>query len=162
MSFAAILKLISKYMSFNYWFQLPSLDVIFGLLLFFIGIKLFSGGVKSYGDTEWLKLYMSSPALMFVGSIGCTLIWQSSSLTTATIVTLVSAGVLPLPSAIAAVLGANIGTTVTIWIAGFLNEGLLVGNVLRISIAHTVGNLVWGLTALPFVHTLARYLERIG
>lgn len=141
----------------------PWFNIILGMFLFFIGIKLFSGGFKSYGDTEWLKYFMSSPALMFVGAIGCTLIWQSSSLTTATIVGLVGAGVLPLPAAIAAVLGANIGTTGTIWIAGLLNGNLqLAGDALRIAIAHTGFNAAMGLTMLPFVHQFARLLGRIG
>ncbi len=140
-----------------------ALNIIIGIVLFYVGIKLFSGGFKSLGDTAWLQFFMASPVLMFVGSIACTLAWQSSSLTTAAIVGLVAAGVLPLPSAIAAVLGANIGTTGTIWIAGLLATDLrLTGDALRIALAHTGFNLMAGLFTLPWVNHIARLLSKVG
>ena len=67
---------------------------------------------------------------MFVGGICMTLLWQSSSLSTTAIIGLVASGALPLPAAIGAVLGANIGTTGTIWLAGILvSDGMPVGIV---------------------------------
>ncbi|MGI9570108.1 MAG: hypothetical protein ACR2PH_10330 [Desulfobulbia bacterium] len=137
-------------------------NIVIGIILFYVGIKLFSGGFKSMGDTAWLQWFVQNPAMMFVGAIGCTLAWQSSSLTTAAIVGLVASGILPLPGAIAAVLGANIGTTGTIWIAGILaTDGRLTGDALRIAIAHTGFNLTMGLTMLPFVRPIAAFIQRI-
>ena len=98
---------------------------------------------------------------MFLGGIVCTLMWQSSSLSTTAIVGLVASGMLPLPSAIAAVLGANIGTTGTIWLAGlFVTDGLPKGETLRIAMAHTGVNLLMGLSLLPWVGHIARLLQR--
>ena len=140
-----------------------TLNIIGGMVLFYIGIKMFSGGFKSLGDTAWLQWFIANPWLMFVGSIGCTLVWQSSSLTTAAVVGLVASGVCPLPAAIAAILGANVGTTGTIWIAGLLATDLrLTGDALRIALVHTGFNLTAALLSLPWVGHVARVLQRIG
>jgi len=92
-----------------------------------------------------------------------TLAWQSSSLSTAAIVGLVASGIIPLPAAIAAVLGANIGTTGTIWLAGLMaSDGMPKGDTLRIAIMHTGVNLLMAVMLLPFVNQLARYIGRFG
>ena len=93
----------------------PILQTLIGLVVFYIGLKMFSTGMKSMGKLEHLEYFISNPYWMFLGGIVCTLLWQSSSLSTTAIIGLVASGALPLPSAIAAVLGANIGTTGTIW-----------------------------------------------
>ena len=99
---------------------------------------------------------------MFLGGIVCTLMWQSSSLSTTAIVGLVASGFLPLPSAVAAVLGANIGTTGTIWLAGLLvSDGMPKGDTLRIAVAHSGVNLFMAATLLPFVHHIARFLNKL-
>ncbi len=140
---------------------IPWMNIIAGMVLLFIGIKMFSGGFKDYGDTEWLKWFMANPAFMFVGSIGCTLIWQSSSLTSAAIVGLVLSGALPLPSALAAILGANIGTTGTAWIAAWAgSSGHMHGPALHTAMFHTLANFMMGLMMLPWVGVIARFLTR--
>ena len=99
---------------------------------------MFAGGMKSLGNVEHLEWFIHNPYWMFLGGIICTIMWQSSSLSTTAIVGLVASGILPLPAAVAAVLGANIGTTGTIWLAGFfVSDGLPKGDTLRIAIAHT-------------------------
>ena len=76
-------------------------------------------------------------------------------------IALVASGAVPLPAAIAAVLGANIGTTGTIWLAGLLvSDGMPKGDTLRIAMAHTGVNLFMAATLLPFVHRIAQFLGR--
>lgn len=100
---------------------------------------------------------------MFLGGIIMTLLWQSSSLSTTAIIALVASGAVPLPAAVAAVLGANIGTTGTIWLAGvFVSDGMPKGDTLRIAMAHTGMNLLMAVSLLPFVHHIARFLARVG
>ena len=100
---------------------------------------------------------------MFLGGIVMTLLWQSSSLSTTAIIALVASGAVPLPAAVAAVLGANIGTTGTIWLAGvFVSDGMPKGDTLRIALAHTGMNLLMAVSLLPFVHHIARFLARVG
>ena len=141
----------------------PAFKALIGLVIFYIGLKTFAGGVKSMGNSEDLQSFISNPYWMFIGGIVCTLLWQSSSLSTTTIVALVSSGTLPLPSAIAAVLGANIGTTGTIWLAGFfVSDGMPKGDTLRIAVAHSGMNLMMALALLPFVGRIGQLLMKIG
>ena len=139
----------------------PLFKIIIGLVIFYIGLKLFAGGMKYLGSINQLEPFITSPYWMFLGGILCTLMWQSSSLSTTAIVGLVASGFLPLPSAIAAVLGANIGTTGTIWLASiFVSDGLPKGETLRIAMAHTGVNLLMAIALLPFVNPIARFLMR--
>ena len=122
---------------------------------------MFAGGMKSLGNVEHLEWFVHNPYWMFLGGIVCTLAWQSSSLSTTAIIALVASGFLPLPSAIAAVLGANIGTTGTIWLAGLLvSDGFPKGDTLRIAIAHTGANLLMAVSLLPWVNHIARFIGR--
>ena len=140
----------------------PIITTLVGLVVFYVGLKTFSGGMKSMGNIEHLSWFLGNPIYMFVGGIVMTLLGQSSSLSTTAIIALVASGALPLPSAIAAVLGANIGTTGTIWLAGLLvSDGMPKGDTLRIAIAHTGANLFMAATLLPFVSHKAKWLGKI-
>ena len=140
----------------------PVITALVGLVIFYVGLKTFSGGMKSMGNMEHLNWFLGNPIYMFFGGIIMTLLWQSSSLSTTAIIALVAAGALPLPAAIACVLGANIGTTGTIWIAGLLvSYGMPKGDTLRIAIAHTGMNLLMALALLPFVGRIGQFLLKI-
>ena len=139
----------------------PVITALVGLVVFYIGLKMFSGGMKSMGNLDHLNFFLGNPIYMFIGGIVMTLLWQSSSLSTTAIIALVASGALPLPAAIAAVLGANIGTTGTIWLAGFfVSEGMPKGVTLRIALAHSGANLFMAVMLLPWVHYIARFLTR--
>ena len=90
--------------------------LVVGLLyLFLVGVKLLEGGVKTLGSETAGGLFdgITNPlAALFVGILATVLV-QSSSVTTATIVGLVAAGQLPMETAVYMVMGANIGTSVT-------------------------------------------------
>jgi len=138
-------------------------QILSGLVIFYIGLKMFSGGMKSMGNVDHLQWFIANPIYMFIGGIAMTLAWQSSSLSTTAIIALVASGAVPLPAAIAAVLGANIGTTGTIWLAGLLvSDGMPRGDTLRIALVHTGVNLLMAITLLPFVHHIAKYVGRFG
>ena len=155
---------------YDYWkykrsslteFNNPVIQTLIGLVIFYIGLKLFSGGMKSMGKLEHMEFFLGNPYYMFVGGIVMTLLWQSSSLSTTAIIGLVASGALPLPSAIAAVLGANIGTTGTIWLAGILiSDGMPVGITKQIAMIHTGVNMLMAILLLPFVQPIARFMGR--
>ena len=139
----------------------PLVQALGGLVIFYIGLKMFSGGMKAMWKLEHLEFFIHNPYWMFLGGIVCTLLWQSSSLSTTAIVGLVASGALPLPSAIAAILGANIGTTGTIWLAGLMvSDGIPTGITRQIAIVHTSVNLFMALTLLPLVQPIARFVSR--
>ena len=74
---------------------------------------------------------------------------------------LVASGALPLPSAIAAVLGANIGTTGTIWLAGLMvSDGMPTGITKQIALVHTGVNLLMAVALLPFIQPIARFMSK--
>jgi Na+/phosphate symporter len=139
----------------------PLFQTILGLGIFYIGLKMFSGGMKSMGKLEHLEYFIHNPYWMFFGGIVCTLLWQSSSLSTTAIIGLVASGALPLPSAIAAVLGANIGTTGTIWLAGIMvSDGMPQGITKQIAIIHTGVNTLMAVMLLPFIQPIAKFISR--
>ena len=142
-------------------FNNPVFQTIVGLVIFYIGLKMFSGGMKSMGHIEQLEWFLGNPYWMFTGSIVLTILWQSSSLTTTAIIGFVASGALPLPSAIAAILGANIGTTGTIWIAGILvSDGMPQGITRQVALIHTGVNTFMAAMLLPFVQPIARFISK--
>ena len=151
-----------KYKKGNFMeFNNPIFQTLLGLVIFYIGLKMFSGGMKSMGKLEHLEYFIHNPYWMFFGAIGCTLLWQSSSLSTTPIIGLVASGALPLPSAIAAVLGANIGTTGTIWLAGIMvSDGMPQGITKQIALVHTGVNAAMAIALLPFCQVIARFVSR--
>jgi sodium-dependent phosphate cotransporter len=89
--------------------------VLFLLYLFLVGVKALESGIQGFGAdfTDSLFKEVSNPlAGLFVGVLATVLV-QSSSVTTSTIVGLVGAGTLTVPLAVPMIMGANIGTTVT-------------------------------------------------
>ena len=142
-------------------FNNPVIQTLLGLVIFYIGLKMFSGGMKSMGHIEQLEWFLGNPYWMFFGAIGFTILWQSSSLTTTAVIGLVASGALPLPSAIAAILGANIGTTGTIWIAGMLvSDGMPTGITRQVALVHTGINTVMAIALLPFVQHISRFISK--
>jgi len=108
-----------------------------------------------------MEYFLGNPYYMFIGGIVMTLLWQSSSLSTTAIIGLVASGALPLPSAIAAVLGANIGTTGTIWLAGMMvSDGMPTGITKQVAIVHTSVNMLMAIGLLPFIQPIARFISK--
>lgn len=87
------------------------------LYLFLSAINIMGSGLKTFGDaSDWMErvfAHGANPFIALMGSVLVTGIVQSSSFTTALIITLVAAGELPLGTAVFAIMGANIGTSVT-------------------------------------------------
>ena len=89
--------------------------VVILLYLFLVGVRLLEGGIKgvSGGANESLFDGITNPIAALAVGILATVLVQSSSVTTSTIVALVAAGSLPMDTAVPMIMGANIGTTVT-------------------------------------------------
>lgn len=87
------------------------------LYLFLAAINIMGSGLKLFGESsDWMERVFAqagNPFIALLGSVLVTAVVQSSSFTTALIVTLVAAGDLPLGTAVFAIMGANIGTAVT-------------------------------------------------
>ncbi len=90
--------------------------LVLGLLYVFLaGVGLLSEGIEALGSDVQAKLFdrIDNPiAGLFVGVLATVLV-QSSSVTTSTIVGLVATGLISVEQAVPMVMGANIGTSVT-------------------------------------------------
>ncbi|GMQ86365.1 MAG: sodium:phosphate symporter [Acidimicrobiia bacterium] len=92
------------------------LILVLGLLyLFLVGVKLLEVGIKGVSGGAEASLFegITNPLAALAVGILATVLVQSSSVTTSTIVALVAAGSLPFEIAVPMIMGANIGTTVT-------------------------------------------------
>jgi len=95
--------------------------IILGFGLLFLGMSLLSGGLKELAQSMTVVTLLESCGSnillgVLVGA-AVTAVIQSSSAMTALVIAMGAAGILTLPAAIALILGANIGTTVTAQIA---------------------------------------------
>ena len=100
--------------------------LVFGLLyLFLVGISSLEAGIKDLGAgfQEDVLSNANNPIAALCAGVLATVLVQSSSVTTATIVGLVGAGALGVDDAVPLIMGANIGTTVTNTIASLGSAG---------------------------------------
>ncbi len=136
--------------------------IILGLGLVFLGMSVFTGGLSGSGGLTKLA---ESPAILrllqacgnnvFLGVLvgaAVTAAIHSSAAMTALVIGLGSTGLITLPAAIAIVLGANIGTTVTAQIAS-------IGTSLssrRLAVTQLVVNVAGVALFLPFLPWFVR------
>ncbi len=133
------------------------------LYLFLAGVKGLETGIKVLGSgfTDSLFDGVSNPlAGLLVGVLGTVLV-QSSSVTTATIVGLVGAGTLTVESAVPMVMGANIGTTVTNTLAslGYLRHSTEFRRAFAGATMHDFFNVLSVAVLLP-LEIATRFLSR--
>ena len=102
---------------------LQFLELIGGLGVFLVGMRIMSDGVHKRSGTQLQKVLHTMTNNRFAGvltGLGVTAIIQSSSATTVLLVSLVNAGLITLKQSIGVVMGANIGTTLTAWIVSLI------------------------------------------
>lgn len=99
------------------------LNFVGALGLFLFGMKLMSDSLQKLAGDKMRAVLSKMTSNRFSGVLtgaGITTLIQSSSATTVMVVSFVNAGLLKLSGAIAVIMGANIGTTVTAWIISLL------------------------------------------
>lgn len=100
-----------------------ALTLIGSLGLFLYGMKLMSESLQKVAGSKMRNILSALTNNrfkgVFTGAVVTTTI-QSSSATTVMVVSFVNAGLLSLTGAVAVIMGANIGTTVTAWIISLL------------------------------------------
>ena len=102
---------------------LKALELIGALGLFLYGMKVMSDALQKLAGDKMrgiLSKMTSNRLSGVITGVGITALIQSSSATTVMVVSFVNAGLLKLSGAIAVIMGANIGTTVTAWIISLL------------------------------------------
>ncbi len=101
-----------------------------GIGLFLLGMVLLTDGLKAFaGDAlrRALVRFTGTPVKAFGSGALVTVMVQSSSATTVTLIGFVSAGLLTFPQAVGVVFGASLGTTGTGWIVSVLGLKVSLG-----------------------------------
>ena len=130
-----------------------------GLGLLFLGLQLMQqafSGVETYLDFSWMRADSLLHLLMmvFIG-IALTAVMQSSSASLAVVLTAVSTGVLPISAGAAAVIGANVGTTITAILAVLKASS----NARRLASAHVIFNVVAAVIAFLLMGPVLALVE---
>jgi sodium-dependent phosphate cotransporter len=144
------------------------LGVAVALLLLFIAlryiVKLLKSLVLTRVERFFQRYIFRTPALGFVVGVVVTALVQSSSITTSIVVPLLGAGVITASQIYPYLLGANIGTTVTAFLASFVTGSPA---AVSVAFAHLVFNvygiaIFWPLKRIPIflANRLANLTER--
>jgi len=120
------------------------------LALHFI-VKLLKSMVLSRVERFFQRYIFRTPILSFMLGIFLTVMVQSSSITTSMVVPLLGAGVITTIQIYPYLLGANIGTTITAFLASFVTGS---SEAVAVAFAHLIFNLFgiaifWPLKAIP-------------
>lgn len=151
LSFASFFFLFSKKEKVRYWAM-----AIMGVGMVFFGLELMKNGfkpIRSYPEFEaWFHVFSAATYLgvLKCALVGCilTFIVQSSSATLGITIGLASTGVIDFNTAAALVLGENIGTTITAFLASFNTTT----NARRAAYGHIIFNVlgvVWITAIFP-------------
>ncbi len=104
------------------WYFVTIIELSGGLALFLFGLYYGSKGLRRMAGNRLRELLFSltsRPLLGVLVGIVVTVVFQSSSATTVLLMGMASAGILALGQALVVILGADIGTTVTVQLLAF-------------------------------------------
>ena len=113
-------------------------QLLFGLSMLLMGLAFMKESVATLSDFVDIQVLSGYPLIIFlvVGAI-FTVIIQSSSAAMMITLSALSAGIIPLPAAVALVIGADLGTTSTVFIGSL--QGAIAKR--RVAMAHILFNL---------------------
>jgi solute carrier family 34 (sodium-dependent phosphate cotransporter) len=139
------------------------LFVVALMYFFLVGIAFLEAGIAAAGEGFQMALLreVSHPISGLCAGLLATVLVQSSSVSTATIVGMVGAGSLPLTLAVPMIMGANIGTTVTNTLAslGSIRRAAEFQRAFAAATVHDFFNLFAVLVLLP-LELMTRFLTR--
>jgi phosphate:Na+ symporter len=133
--------------------------VLLGFGLMFTGMNMMMSALEPLAETpgvaNWLAAMSQTPILAMLAGAALTALIRASSATTALAIALGTADLITLPGAIGIILGANVGTCVTGFIASL---GTSVA-ARRVSIAQILINVIGVLIFLPLIAPYAQLLQ---
>ncbi|MFP4499240.1 MAG: Na/Pi cotransporter family protein, partial [Vulcanimicrobiota bacterium] len=150
---------VGKRLRKSQWLNIGTTIIGFGLL--FMGMSLMSSQVKVLTKAPRIMELMATLGqnifLSVIIAVCVTVVVQSSSAVSGLIITMASGGLIDLRTAICFILGANIGTTVTVCLAAFGGGGTL--SAKRAAISHVLFNVLGNLILLPFIGSFANFIQ---
>lgn len=136
-------------------------SVLLGLGLVFFGMTLMGDAVAPLRSSETFidaMVRLENPFLGIAAAAAFTALVQSSSATTGIVIVLAQQGLISLETGIALILGANIGTSVTAYLAALGKPRA----AMRAAAAHTLFNVGGAVLWVPFIGLLANLVTGIG
>ena len=146
----------------------PWLTALVAIVLLIIALRYIVALLKSLVllrvEKFFQRFIFRTPVLSFLFGIALTVMVQSSSITTSLVVPLLGAGVLTIYQVFPYMLGANIGTTVTAFLASFVTGS---SAAVSIAFAHLIFNIFgtaifWPLKRIPIAMAtgLSNYTQK--
>ena len=127
-------------------------EVVAGFGVLFIGLQLLQANIQNPDFRHLVDIIFNStdsPILLLLMAAGLTMIVQSSSVVTSMVVFLVASNLLSIESALCLVVGANIGTCFTSWIAAIGSSR----TARQTAMFHTLFNIVGAAIFMAVVYT---------
>lgn len=132
-----------------------------GFALFFLGLSILKSSLEGFtagfDNQHLLANAYGLPAWLLTGFLA-TVLTQSSSAALAIVLTAAAGGLIPLNSAAAAVIGANLGSTSTAALAAIKATA----NARRLAIGHILFNAMTGVVALLILPIMLWVVERLA
>ncbi len=141
--FGSIINFIVTTINNGFVLVLLSIALLFGSILFFR--KVLSNTLGFGSQERFQQFFFKSPLKSFIWGLLTTAAIRSSTVTTSLVVPLVAKKVVQIKSAFPFILGANMGTTITAFIAALFNSNAAIS----IAIAHFLFNLIGVLIFFP-------------
>jgi len=134
-------------------------EIFMGLGIVFIGMGFMSDALDALVEIPWvasaLLLLGEHIGIAILGGVVLTAITQSSTAVTSLVVAMGISGAITLPGAVGVILGANIGTCIT----GFIASLRLSYTARQASISQIIINITGVLVFLPFVMPFSNLIE---
>jgi solute carrier family 34 (sodium-dependent phosphate cotransporter) len=159
--FGPVIDFVVKLINNGFILAILSIGLLFGSILFFR--KVLSQTLGFGSQDRFQHFFFKSSLKSFAWGLLTTAAIRSSTVTTSLVVPLVAKKVVKLKSALPFILGANIGTTITAFIAAMFNSNAAIS----IAIAHFLFNAIGVLIFFPIPYVkelpirLADWLGRL-
>jgi phosphate:Na+ symporter len=155
--FVAVGFVLAEFVSNRTWRRVGEVVLGFGIL--FLGMQVMSGALKAVANAplllEWLVYMGQYPLTGILAGAVATAVVQSSSAVTGLVVAMGMSGIITLPGAIGLLMGANIGTCAT----GFIASLQLSHAAKRAAIAQILINIIGTVLFLPFIMPFANLVS---
>lgn len=132
--------------------------IVLGFGMLFFGLDLMKTAIEDLSErVNFSQLANYGNWVFLLTGIILTALIQSSSATLVILLSAIHAGVIGIEAGAAVIIGANIGTTVTISLGAFRGKP----DKKRLAISHIVFNLTTGLIFLPFVNPCIHLIQSL-
>lgn len=157
--FSPIIDFIVSFIDNGFILSILSIGLLFGSILFFR--KVLSQTLGFGSQSQFQQFFFKNGLKSFAWGLLTTAAIRSSTVTTSLVVPLVAKKVVRLKSAQPFILGANIGTTITAFIAALFNSNAAISIAIAHFLFNAIGVLIFSL--IPLVNELPiKMADKLG